>query len=110
MLVRQRKETGGSKKMNNQEEPISLNSVVMLCPLKIPVNISWIQLSQSLITHHCVPLRLDIPPTVRGMSSKAEGIISLALCMGVGKFAAPGIQEWISDGRIPAGSFQPPKK
>lgn len=110
MLVRQRKETGGSKKMNNQEEPISLNSVVMLCPLKIPVNISWIQLSQSLITHQCVPLRLDIPPTVRGMSSKAEGIISLALCMGVGKFAAPGIQEWISDGRIPAGSFQPPKK
>ena len=65
---------------------MSLNPVIPRCPLKALVNIIWICFSQSLITHHCVPLRLVIWPTVRGMYSKAEGIISLELCRWVGEF------------------------
>ena len=96
--------------MNNQEPHVSLNPVITLCPLKVAVNITWIQLSQSLITHHCVLLRLVIQPTVRGMYSKAEGIISLELCRWVGEFTVASIQECISDSKIPAGSFQLPNK
>lgn len=54
--------------MNNQEQHVSLNPVIALCPLKVPVNVTWTQLSQPLITHHCVPLRLVTQPTMRGMN------------------------------------------
>ena len=41
---------------------------------------------------------------------KAEGISSLELCRWAGGFTGTGIQEGISDSRVPAGSFQLPKK
>lgn len=57
--------------MNNQEQHVSLNPVITLCPLKVPVNITWIySLSLSLLIT-VSPLRLVIRPTVRGMFSKA---------------------------------------
>lgn len=64
------------------------------------------QFFQSLITHYCVPLRLVIWPTVRGMYSKAEGVISLELCRWAGEFTVAHSQDYISNSEIPAGSFQ----
>lgn len=77
VIGRQKNQIGGSKKMNNQEQHVSLNPVIALCPLKVPLNITWIQLSRPLITHHCVPLRLVIQPTVRGMNSRPRELFPL---------------------------------
>lgn len=96
--------------MNIQDQHLSFNPVITLCLLKVPTKITWTQLSQSLITHRLLLQGFLSDPLWGWCIPKLRKLFPLSVFRWVGEFTVAGIQECISDSKIPAGSFQLPKK